>query len=205
MSAAAPSGGADFGEPPRIKRLRRALIKEIPRFPNDRSTLHHMQQKHVTDLMIDYFNWRSRYVGDRPRSVTVEPTASHDPRWSSMSAEIEAFLAKVRRGDDLSPYMSIRPHTQGYTPAAHVVGATSAEKWLDKDFVLNTKGYHHFHLGKVIEKKGHIERTNDMLLAEVTRDQFNVIAIFTHEVFALGSAEQIRLAIVHEKIRFRGI
>jgi hypothetical protein len=137
--------------------------------------------------------------------VAIEPAAVGDSRWSSMSAAIEAFLDKVRRGDDLSAHLSVKPHTQGYTPAARAARATSEEKWLDKDFVLNTQGYHHFHLGTVIEKKGHAGRTARVLFAEVTRDKFTVISIFTHEVFDLGSAEQMRLAKVHEEITFRGL
>jgi hypothetical protein len=187
-------------ETTRIKRFRLALIKAIPRFPNDRAALQHMRGKHLGDLLIDYVSWRSRYVGTRPRSVTIEPAALADPKWSSMSAEIGSFLDKVRRGDDLTPHLSIKPHTQDYTPAAHIPGATAEERRLDKDFVLNTKGYHHFHLGAAAEKKGHTVRTNDVLFAEVTRDEFNVIAIFTHEVFDLGSAEQTRLSQVHDGI-----
>jgi hypothetical protein len=53
-------------EPPRIKKFRRDLIKAIPRAPNNKASLQHMEGKHLTDLLIDYINWRSRYVGERP-------------------------------------------------------------------------------------------------------------------------------------------
>jgi hypothetical protein len=49
-----PSGST--GEPPRIKKFRLALVKEIPRFPNDKASLQHMQQKHLPEVMIDYVN-----------------------------------------------------------------------------------------------------------------------------------------------------
>ena len=56
-------------EPPRIRKFRLELVKEIPRFPNNLASLKHMQQKHLTNVLIDYINWRSRYIGVRPRTV----------------------------------------------------------------------------------------------------------------------------------------
>lgn len=50
-TAAAQATAAD---PPRIKKLRRDLIKAIPRVPNNKASLQHMERKHLTDLLIDY-------------------------------------------------------------------------------------------------------------------------------------------------------
>jgi hypothetical protein len=84
---------APTAESSRIEKLRLELVRTIPRFPNDRKSLLHMQQKHLTDLLIDYINWRARYVGIRPRQIEIEPAAKADPRWSAMAVQIEAFLA----------------------------------------------------------------------------------------------------------------
>lgn len=162
-----------------------------------------MREKRFNDLLIDYFNWRSRYVGTRPREIIVEPTASLDFRWNWLSADINSFLEKVRRGDDLTPHLSIQPHTLGYTPKSQKPGAPTADKWLDKDFHLNTKGYHHFHFGSKIERKGHAQRTDDLLFAKVTRDTFTVIGIFSHDVFKLNSAENLRFLQIHDLLIFR--
>jgi len=196
---------ATAAEPPRIKRFRRALIKVIPRVPNDRASLLHMQQKHLTDLLVDYLNWRSRYVGQRPRTVSVEPAAQADPRWSAHAACIGAFLDKVRCGDDLTPHLSIQPHRKGYAPAVRAPGATPVDRWSDKDFLLNVMGYHHFHLGTKMQKRGHVDRTDDLIFAEVQRGTFRVIAIFNHDVFDQNSTERMRLWAVHESILFRGV
>jgi hypothetical protein len=93
------------------------------------------------------------------RQVEIEPAAKADPRWSAMAAAIEAFLEKVRRGDDLTPYLSLIPHTRGYSLAAHTPGATNDERWSDKDLLLTRMNYHHFHLGMGIEAAGHAART----------------------------------------------
>jgi hypothetical protein len=196
---------ATGAEPPRIKKFRGELIRAIPRFPNDRASLLHMQQKHLPELLIDYINWRSRYVGQRPRAVSAEPAAQADPRWGAHAAVITAFLDEVRRGDDLTPYLSIEPHTKGYTPAARAPGATPVDRWSDKDFVLNVMGYHHFHLGTKVQKRGHVDRTDDLIFAEVQRDTFNVIAVFGHDVFDPNSAERKKLWSVHDQVAYRGV
>jgi hypothetical protein len=196
---------ATAAEPPRIKKFRRELIKVIPRVPNNRASLLHMQQKHLTDLLIDYVNWRSRYIGQHPRTVSIEAAAQADPRWSAHAAAIADFLDKVRRGDDLTPHLSIEPHTRGYAPAARAPGATPEDRWSDKDLLLNVMGYHHFHLGTALEKRGHATRTDDLIFAEVSRDTFRVIAIFDHDVFNQNSAERMRLWALHESIIFRGV
>lgn len=196
---------ATAAEPPRIKKLRRFLINAIPRVPNNKASLQHMEGKHLADLLIDYIHWRSRYVGERPRTISLEPAAQADPRWSAHAAAIKAFLDKVERGDDLTPHLSIEPHTRGYAPAARAPGATPDDRWSDKDFLLNVMGFHHFHLGTATQRRGHVDRTDDLIFAEVRRDTFKVIAIFDHDVFDKGSAERMRLWTLHESIITRGV
>jgi hypothetical protein len=193
------------GEPSRVEKFRLELVKTIPRFPNNREALRHMQQKRLSDVLIDYIHWRARYVGKRPREIEIEPAAKADRRWSAMAAPIEAFLEKVRNGDDLTPYLSLTPHTRGYSLAAHTPGATNEDSWSDKDLLLTKMNYHHFHLGTHIEAAGHTARTNDLIFADVGRDKFKVIAIFNHDVFDQDSAERRRLSVLHSQIIFRGL
>jgi hypothetical protein len=186
-----------FEDRVRVRAFKKSLIKVIPRFPNDKASLKEIERKSIADVMIDYVNWQSRYVPPRPRIVTVEPAASAHPRYQTELTGIEAFLSKVRNGEDVTPYLSLEPHTKGYTPAARAVGATPEDRWSDKDQVLNVMGFHHFHLGAKLEAKGHIERTNDLLFAHFSRDSFTVIAVFDHRVFNTGSSERQRLHQVH--------
>jgi hypothetical protein len=159
----------------------------------------------LRDILIDFVNWRSRYVGTRPRNVTVESAAAADPRWTSLSAEISLLLEKVRAGGDLTPHLSVKPHTRGFTPVALARGASSGDKWLDKDFALAAHGFHHFHLGVGFEPSGQVERSDDLLFAHVTRDSVNVIGVFDHSVFDLSSAERHRLNLMHEQCTFRNV
>ena len=88
-----------------------------------------MEAKQLDDLLIDYINRRSRYVGERPRTVSIEPAAQAAPRWSAHAVAIKAFLSKVERGDDLTPHLSIELHTRGYASAARAPGATPEDRW----------------------------------------------------------------------------
>jgi hypothetical protein len=66
-------------------------------------------------------------------------------------------------------------------------------------------GYHHFHLGTAVQRRGYVDRTDDLIFAEVRRDTFTVIAIFGHEVFENESAERRRLWSVHDQVAYRGL
>jgi len=168
-------------ESKRVKSFRMSLVKEIPKIPNDRATLQLLEQMSLTDLLIVYLSWRLRFVRQAIRSVNIEQTAMNDPRWKLLSTEIENFLQKVKDGEDLTPYLSLQARDKGFAPAASMPGRTNT--WTDKDFLMNVMGLHHFHLGMTIEKAGHASRTDDVLFASVSRDVFEVIGIFNHEVF----------------------
>lgn len=169
-------------ESKRIRAFRLGLVKAIPKFPNDRTSLQTLERKPLGELLVDYANWAIRYVAPRPRKVIIELAALADSRWTLLQDDISAFLSKVDRGEDLTPHLSLNPHTRGYTPAASGTGP-DIDRWADKDIVLNSMGFHHFHLSGTIKPKGFATRGNELLFAEVTRDQFTVIAIFDHSVF----------------------
>jgi hypothetical protein len=190
-------------ESARVKAFRLGLAKQIPKFPNDRESLQVLQAKSLGALLIDYANWAIRYVAPRPRSVVIEPSASNDPRWRSLTVDIEALLNKVRQGDDLTPHVSLQPHTRGFTPAASGVGP-HVDRWADKDMLLNVMGYHHFHFDAAPTSQ---MRSDDVLLAYVTRDTFTVVGLFNHAVFVSDSmtSERNRLWQIFDERSGRGV
>jgi len=169
-------------ESKRIKKFRLSIIKNIPRFPNNKDSLLALEKESLSSLLVHYTNWAIRYVSVRPREVHIESTASNDSRWKTFNKEIDSFLLKVRNGEDLTPHLSLQPHTRGYTPEASKIGP-NVDRWADKDFLINVMGYHHFHLSSNVEKKGFVSRADEILFAKVTREKFNVIAITDHTVF----------------------
>jgi hypothetical protein len=176
------TGTTPPAESKRVRALRLGLAKQIRKFPNDKASLQSLERKPLGSLLIDYANWAIRYVAPRPRKVIIEPTASMDSRGKVLQKDIAAFLEKVKRGDDLTPHLSLEPHTRGYTPAASAQGP-DVDRWADKDMLLNVMGYHHFHPSMTMEPRGFARRTNEILFAHVTREEFTVVGIFDHSVF----------------------
>lgn len=168
-----------MSEASRVKRFRLHLAKQIPKFPNNKASLQTLETKSLGALLIDYMNWAIRYVAPRPRQVVVESTASSDPRWSLLLGEILNLLKKVEVGDELTPYLSLKSHTRGFTPAASAPGP-NVDRWADKDMLLNAMGYHHFHLDAAPTQG---MRSDEMMFAHVTRNTFTVVGIFNHSVF----------------------
>ena len=184
----------------RMKDFRGQMVKEIPIFPNDKPTRQMLLDMDFQDLLIRNLACRLRFIRQAKRDVIVDVTAKSDPGWSSLSKEIQFFLKKVTKGNDLNPHLSLKAQKKGFS------SNTGKSLWEDKDFLLNVSGFHHFHLGTTIEKKGHAARTSDVLFALVNREQFRVIGIFSHEVFEnddpqIISAERTRFWERHEAIQ----
>lgn len=171
-----------FIESKRVNSFRRALIAQIPRFPNDRTSLQALETKSLGDLLIVYIGWRLRYVAQRPRQVTGVANIYTDIRSATLRDNIDALKKVVEAGEDITPYLSLQSHSRGYTPDADV-NNSGKDTWKDKDFLLNVMGLHHFHLGMEKEKSGHMKRTNEVIFASVSCEYFDIIGLFNHTVF----------------------
>lgn len=192
----------DPPESKRIKQFRLGIAKIIPKFPNDRATLAILEAKPLGSLLIAYVNWACRLIPVRPRNIIIEPTLTADPRWKKLTADTKALLERARQGDDLNPNLSLRVFRNSFTQAASNIAPTT-DRWEDKDFFLNTMGYHHLHLSQLIETAGHAKRTDDVLFAQVTKDKFHAIGFFDHSVFE--SIDSASLTMTAERERLWGI
>lgn len=191
-------------ETKRIKSLKRKLITELPFFPNNKDTLTELESKSLNKILIHYLHWKTRLVPARKRKIQIAPEVTADKRWKELKNGINSLLDKIQNGEDVHPYLSKRAHSYGYTPS-HRVRSGAADSWEDKDQILNTKGFHHFHLNMNVQNTGLSERTEDVLFAYVSRDAFHAIAIFNHTVFdpvddnGNMSGERLRMWELHEK------
>lgn len=188
----------------RVQRLKSKLIKELPFFPNNKETLSELESQGINGILVHYLHWQMRLVYPRPRKVQIAPEVTSDKRWKALKADVSALLEMIREGANVSPYLSKKAHTYSYTPL-NLINEGKAGKWDDKDFILNTKGLYHFHLNMDIESSGLSKRTNDVLLAYVSRDNFHAIGIFDHSIFDSPSLnkemsnESERMWQLHEK------
>ena len=140
------------------------------------------RSSHLTDLLIIYLGWKARLVTPRHREVSIEKKVLNDHRWNSMANQFSPIMKKIENGEDISPYLSLKAHQKGYTPAASETTANT-DQWEDKDFLFNVMGFYHLHLGEHEEGKKISARTDDVIFARIDRNSFKVIGIFDHSVF----------------------
>ena len=178
----------EYIEPRRIRKFREDLIKKIPRFPNNRITQKLLEEKSLVDLLLVYVTWASRFVPPRPRRIHIEPSLTAGRRWNSLSATTKTLFDKVRCGDNLTAYLSLKIFKKGFRPNPPPTNVT-LDKWADKDFLLNVMGYHHFHLSHILEPNGSVKRTDTVLFAKLTRAEFTAIGYFDHSVFESSKVE----------------
>lgn len=166
----------------RIQQFRNDLIQVIPRIPNNKDSLEALRSKHLADLLRIYMCWRLRNVAVRSRTVTGLSALEGDRRAEALKENIEAFIRSAEAGMDLGPYLSRKASRHGYIMKWDPE-LTDTSTWDDKDFLLNVMGLHHFHLGCNMESSGLMERTDEVLLAFVTRDTLEILGLFDHSVF----------------------
>lgn len=190
-------------ESKRIFNFKNKLIKELPFFPNNNETLKDLKSQGLNEILIHYLHWKSRIIPARPRAVMLSASITADKRWKFLKSEVKLFLDKIRIGEDVTPYISSRVRSHGYTPRSRIRNG-EASSWDDKDQLLNTKGFHHFHLDMRVQNSGLSNRTADVLFARVSRDKFLALGIFDHSVFEpstgdLMTSERERMWRLHEQ------
>nr|PMI58852.1 hypothetical protein BCU43_01060 [Vibrio lentus] len=186
------------------RKFKAELIKKLPFFPNDRDTLKQLESEGLVNVMFYYLHWSTRQVPCRIRKVHIYPELTADKRYRALKNQIKLLREKVTNGEDLSPYLSLRAHKNGYTPKKRIIDG-EVDAWEDKDQILNTKGFHHFHLDMMVQDTGLSVRTDEVLFAKVTRTEFHAVAIFDHSVFEPADndgnmeLERKRMWDIHEK------
>ena len=175
-------------ESKRIKAFREELVKRIKHHPADKVTKDEMLAMPLPDLLACYINWVSRFVKKNPRSIVVLPSVEKDPQWTEQKEGIDTLLQKVRLGEDLTQSLSLQAHKYGYVSPNSSANPDGLIWTEDKDFLLNTMGFYHFHLGTTVVNN-HVDRTNYVLFAHVTNDLFTVVAIANHDVFESDTEE----------------
>jgi len=142
----------------------------------------------MQQLVLIYLTWKMRLVRAVPRKLRIWSGGVDPVFLESMRSEIEPLAGKVDRGQNLSSHLSNLVNTLGFA-----MPQVPAEKRRNvRDAILTKTGLHHFHVGavNVANPRG---RSGRLVFADVTDDEFRIIAISDHDAFNIGSDEWKRL------------
>lgn len=173
--------------PPRIQAFRDALVKGLPRVPNDRVSRQSLEAMPTHRLILAFVTWRMRLIPTKPRRVIFWSPGVTPLEARVAQSKLRPLLEAVNRGWDLTHYLSDRVNTVG----VDLSQARPGTRRRDIDMVLTRHGLHHFHVGirGSANPKG---RSGSLVFAEVLEKEFRVVALSDHRAFAPGTAEQLR-------------
>lgn len=117
----------------------------------------------LSDLMIQYVSWRARLISARPRRCHRSAELAANPKATEHQAELDAIIAKISAGDDLTPHLS--------------KGIANPVK---DDPMMADWRIHHLHLSTATEESGFVKRSGDLLFAAFDPDDVYLIGIYPH-------------------------
>ena len=133
-----------------------------------------MQFKSTADLLVMYFNWRSRHIVPRPRRVHQSAALRANPLLNgpTFTQAFEHIIQNLYDGRDVTPHLS-RLIKEGYAPRA----SGSLARRFDLDLLLNDWNVHHLHLSAEMEPDGFVRRTGPVLIGVFDWDDAYLIDI----------------------------
>jgi hypothetical protein len=128
-------------------------------------------------LLVAYGNWRTRFIKAKPRTAHLSTELRASPELATHRPAVDAIVATIRAGGDLTPHLSRRIKT-AYVPAAQRRGHLGRRG--DLDLLISDWGLHHLHLTTQMEADGFYKRTDDLLFAKFTDSDAYLLAIYDH-------------------------
>ena len=139
-------------------------------------------------LLLTYGNWRSRFVHPHPRTAYLASNLQASSKFTEHKTAVEAIIAAIEAGDDLTPHLS-RGIKTAYVPQAQ--RDERLHRRSDLDLLISDWGLHHLHLTTEMESDGFVKRTGDLLFAAFTHGDAYLIGIYTHGSWALRELVEI--------------
>jgi hypothetical protein len=132
------------------------------------------------NLLIAYFNWRTRMVPARPRTVHLSRELTSSAKYAEHRSAINGIARKIRAGDDISPHLS-RATKVKYLPVAE---RPKQHRRQDLDLLLAEWRIHHLHLSLDIDASGVVRRAHDLLFAHFAERDAFLIGVYGHGQWA---------------------
>lgn len=164
----------DLNEKKSIVRLKEQLITAIPYVPTSGDAKQFLLSHDIGDLLHIYHFWRQRFLQPVARRYHAPSSVRNDPLYVRHKARIDQLKRRIEVGEDVSAYLSRRAHNR----ALDINGYRESRTFnSSRDQLLVCEGFYHLHLAPLPE------RTDEILVALVTPDLFEVVGLFTHDLF----------------------
>lgn len=164
----------DLNKKTSIVRLRDQLVSEIPYVPQSPEAKQFLLGHDIGDLLHIYHFWRQRFLQSVKRRYHAPSSVRNELLYVGNREKINQLRKKIEAGEDLSAYLSSAAHKR----ALDVDGYRKSKSFnSSRDQMLVCEGFYHLHLAQLPE------RTNEILVAKVESDLFEVIGLFTHDLF----------------------
>lgn len=167
-----------------LERLIRAHILDT--MPEDDSG--ELAAASLNELLMTYGNWRARFVHAHPRTVHLASKLRASPKLAEHQASVDAIVAALEAGNDITPHLS-RRITTAYVPSAARSPQLKCRR--DLDLLIADWGLHHLHLTTEMEADGFVERTQDLLFAAFSPGDAYLIGIYGHQRWTEGELIEI--------------
>jgi len=161
-----------------IVRLKELLISSIPYVPKCADSKQFLLGHDIGDLLHIYHFWRQRFLQPVARRYHAPSSVRNDPLYVRNKVKINQLRRKIELGEELSVYMSRRAHTRALDIDEYRESRSFVSS---RDHLLVCEGFYHLHLAALPE------RTDEILVALVTPDLFDVVGLFTHDLFSEDS------------------
>lgn len=157
-----------------IVNLKERLVSTIPYVPKNAESKEFLLSRDIGDLLHIHHFWRQRFLQPGKRTFRVPSNVRNDPLYVQHKSKIERLKRKIEAGEDVSAYLSSRAHER----ALDVTGFRENRSFnSSRDHLLVCEGFYHLHLAPLPA------RTDEILVALVTPDLFEVVGLFTHDLF----------------------
>jgi hypothetical protein len=89
--------------PPRIQAFRDAMIKMLPRAPNNVASLESLRAMPTRRVLLAFLTWRMRFIPAKPRAVRFWSGGVTPSQAQAARPKLQPLLQKVAAGRDLTP------------------------------------------------------------------------------------------------------
>lgn len=161
-----------------IVNLKERLVGVIPYVPRNAESKRFLLSKDISDLLHIHHFWRQRFIQTSPREFFAPSNVRNDLLYVQQKTKIDLLKRKIETGEDVSAYLSSRAHERALDIPAYKESRSFSTS---RDQLLVCEGFFHLHLAP------RPERTDEILVAQVTPEMFEVVGVFTHDLFTENS------------------